>query len=421
MMIKTMTAFKSDFLNIISERGFIHQGTDMEALDKYLSEEVITAYIGFDCTADSLHVGSMTQIMLLRWLQKTGHKPVVLMGGGTTLIGDPTGRDEARKFLSLDDIQHNMNGIKKIFAKFLDFGTGETDAVMVNNADWLTKLNYLEFLRDAGKHFSINRMMTFESVKMRLDREQPLTFLEFNYMILQAYDFMHMNQTMNMRLQLGGSDQWGNIVNGVELTRRMHGKEVFGLTSPLLTTASGQKMGKTANGAVWLNEERLPSYDYWQFWRNTEDADVGKFLRLFTELPIAEIAKLEALQGAEINEAKKILAHEATRMCHGEHAALAAAETAQKVFEEGGAGGALPSIDASNAQLAEGIGLINAIREIGLVATNSEARRMIKQNAVKVNGDAVNDENLSLCADHVRDGSIKISVGKKKHGIIHIG
>ena len=327
-----MTTHSSAFVRTISERGFLHQCTDLAALDAHMEKGVVTAYIGFDCTADSLHVGSLLPIMMLRHLQKSGHKPIVLMGAGTTRVGDPSGKDEARKLLSDDDINKNMAGIKSVFAKFLTFGDGPTDAVMVNNADWLDQLNYIEFLRDYGRHFSVNRMMSFDSVKLRLEREQNLSFLEFNYMILQAYDFLELARRQNCLLQMGGSDQWGNIVNGVELGRRVEGKELYGLTTPLMTTASGAKMGKTASGAVWLNADRLSAWDYWQFWRNTEDADVARFLRLFTELPLEEVARLAALEGAGINEAKKVLANEATRLAHGEAAAIAAAETARRTF-----------------------------------------------------------------------------------------
>ena len=405
-----MSTFRSEFLKTLDERGFIHQQTDAAGLDELAAKGPIVAYIGFDCTARSLHVGSLVQIMMLRWLQKTGHKPIVLMGGGTTRIGDPTGRDEARKMLSDEDIAENMAGIRTVFDKFLTFGEGETDAIMVNNADWLDKLGYIDFLRDVGRHFSVNRMLTFDSVRLRLEREQPMSFLEFNYMILQAYDFLELNQRMNCRLQMGGSDQWGNIVNGVELTRRVAQTEVYGLTTPLLTKSDGSKMGKTASGAVWLNEEMLPSYDYWQFWRNTSDADVGKFLRLFTELPLDEIKRLESLGGSEINEAKKILANEATAMARGREAAEAAAETARKTFEEGAAGDALPRIAAAGP-----IALVDAMVQLGLAASKGEARRLIKQGGARVNGEAVTDEAFVLtpAAD-----AVKISAGKKRHGLV---
>lgn len=408
-----MSTFRSEFLKTLEERGFIHQQTDAAGLDELAAKGPITAYIGFDCTAKSLHVGSLVQIMMLRWLQKTGHKPIVLMGGGTTRIGDPTGRDEARKMLTDADIADNMAGIRTIFDRFITFGDGEQDAIMVNNADWLDKLGYIDFLRDVGRHFSVNRMLTFDSVKLRLEREQPMSFLEFNYMILQAYDFLELNQRRNCTLQMGGSDQWGNIVNGVELTRRVAQKEVFGLTTPLLTKSDGSKMGKTASGAVWLNEDMLPAYDYWQFWRNTSDADVGKFLRLFTELPMDEIKRLESLGGSEINEAKKILANEATAMARGREAAEAAAETARKTFEEGAAGEDLPRIAASGS-----IALADAMVQLGLAASKGEARRLIKQGGARVNGEAVSDEAfvIALGAE-----AVKISAGKKRHGLVEAG
>ena len=416
-----MTSPSSEFLKSVVERGYLHQCTDMDALDDTVNKGVISAYIGFDATADSLHAGSLVPIMLLRLLQKTGHKPIVLMGGGTTRVGDPSGKDESRQMLTEEKIEQNLAGIKKVFSKFLTFGDGPTDAVMVNNADWLLNLNYIDFLRDYGRHFSVNRMLGFESVKMRLEREQPLSFLEFNYMILQAYDFMELSRRNNCVLQMGGSDQWGNIVNGIDLTRRVDEKQLFGLTVPLLTTASGAKMGKTAGGAVWLNEERLSAYDYWQYWRNTEDADVGKFLKLFTELPLEEVARLEALEGADINEAKKILAHEATKLCHGEEAALRAAETAQKTFEQGAFGGDLPSIDVSRDELSGGIGLLDALTRSGLTASNGEARRFVQQSAVKVNDEKVDDPRSQINEGNLNeDGVIKLSVGKKKHALIKL-
>lgn len=408
-----MSMFRSDFLQTLDERGFIHQATDPTGLDELAAKGPITAYIGFDCTAPSLHVGSLVQIMMLRHLQKCGHKPIVLMGGGTTKIGDPSGKDEARKMLTDDDIVANMVGIRSIFEKFLTFGNGPTDAVMVNNADWLDGLEYIPFLREVGRHFSINRMLTFDSVRLRLEREQPLSFLEFNYMILQAYDFMELARRSNCRLQMGGSDQWGNIVNGVELTRRMSGTEVFGLTTPLLTTSDGAKMGKTAKGAVWLNEEALPAYDYWQFWRNTSDADVGRFLRLFTDLPMDEIHRLEALGGAEINEAKKILATEATAMARGREAAEAAAETARRTFEEGAAGEDLPRLTTSGP-----IGLVDAMVGLGLAASKGEARRLIKQGGAKVDGETIADEAYVIA---IGKTPVKISAGKKRHGLVEAG
>jgi tyrosyl-tRNA synthetase len=412
---------KSEFLKVIEERGFINQCTDIEALDEKLcSSTPVVAYIGYDCTADSLHVGSLLTIMLLRWYQKCGHKPIVLMGGATTKVGDPTGKDESRKFLSDEAIAHNMEGIKKVFSKYLKFGDGPTDAVMVNNDDWLGSLKYMEFLRDYGRHFTINRMMTFDSVKMRLDREQPLTFLEFNYMILQGFDFLELNRNYGCTLQMGGGDQWGNIINGVELTRRVDGTENFGLTIPLITTSSGGKMGKSMSGAVWLNEEKLSAYDYWQFWRNTEDADVVRFLKFFTELSMEEVAKLAELKDAEINEAKKVLAFEATKLCHGEKAALEAAETARKVFEQGASGDNLPSIDASEDEVAQGYGFVKALKELGFCASNGEAKRLIKQGGARVNDEQIKDENHKLTSVDVKDGIVKISAGKKKHGLLKI-
>ncbi len=414
-----MTNYSSDFLKILVERGFVHQCTDINVLDTKLATETVTAYIGFDCTADSLHVGSLLPIMMLKWLQKCGHKPIVLMGGGTTKVGDPSGKDESRKILSDEDILKNMEGIKKIFDKYLAFGESSTDAIMLNNDEWLSNLGYISFLRDIGPHFSINRMLTFESVKMRLDREQTLSFLEFNYMILQAYDFMELSRRHNCTLQMGGSDQWGNIVNGTDLARRVDGKLLFGLTSPLMTTSSGAKMGKTANGAVWLNKDRLSSYDYWQFWRNTEDADVGKFLRLFTELPISEIERLEKLKDREINEAKKILADEATKLCHGESAAIEARETARKTFEEGKAGGSLPTFDVQKDKLEAGISLIDLLILAKLCKSKGESRRMMKQGGIRLNDEQIKDEAYSVTLENITDnGTIKLSSGKKRHALI---
>lgn len=411
-----MSKVKSEFLSIMQERGYIHQVTDMEALDAKLSEGPQTAYIGFDATADSLHIGSLVQIMMLRWFQKCGHKPIALMGGGTTKVGDPSGKDESRQLLTEDKIQENINGIRTVFDQLLSFNDGASGAVMVNNDDWLKDLKYIELLRDVGPHFTINRMMTFDSVKLRLDREQPLTFLEFNYMILQAYDFMELAKNYGCVLQMGGSDQWGNIVNGMELTRRMINKQLFGLTTPLITTADGKKMGKTANGAIWLNENRLPAYDYWQFWRNTQDADVGRFLRLFTELPIAEIEKLEALEGKEINEAKIILANEATKLCRGEDAAKRSEETARKTFAEGNAASAnLPTFDVD---LSDGVGIIDLFITVGFGKSKGEVRRLIKQGGAKLNDEKVADENMMVTSDHLIDGTLKLSSGKKKHALI---
>jgi len=409
-----MTNFKSEFLRTLSERGFIHQGTDLEALDAKLCQDMVTAYIGFDCTADSLHVGSLMQIMALRHLQKSGHRPIVLMGGGTTKVGDPSGKDEARKLLTPSDIERNMAGIKSVFSKFLAFGDLRNAAVMDNNAAWLDQLNYIDFLRDYGRHFSVNRMLTFDSVKLRLEREQPLSFLEFNYMILQAYDFLELARRRDCTLQMGGSDQWGNIVNGVELGRRVDNLALFGLTTPLLTTASGAKMGKTAQGAVWINEDKLSAWDYWQFWRNTEDADVGRFLKLFTELPLAEIERLAALKDAEINEAKKILATEATRLAHGNEAAVAAAETARRTFEEGAAAETLPSFDIPRAELAEGIPAFALFARAGLAASNGEARRLIKGGGAKVNDQPVDSETAVIAAVD----TIKLTAGKKRHILV---
>ncbi|RJF81971.1 tyrosine--tRNA ligase [Azospirillum cavernae] len=409
----------SDFLRTLQERGFIHQCTDLAALDERAQKGPIVAYIGFDCTADSLHVGSLLPIMMLRWLQKTGHKPIVLMGGGTTRIGDPSGRDEARQLLTDEVIASNMAGIKRIFGRYLTFGDGPTDAVMVNNADWLDGLKYIEMLRDVGRHFSINRMLSFDSVKLRLDREQSLTLLEFNYMILQAYDFVELNRRLGCALQMGGSDQWGNIINGVELGRRADGAELFGLTTPLLTTSSGAKMGKTAAGAVWLTGDKLSSYDFWQYWRNTEDADVGRFLRLYTELPLDEVARLESLPGAEINEAKKILANAVTALAHGEEAAREAAETARRAFEEGAAAEGLPTIEIARSDLDAGIAVVDLLVSAGLAASKGEARRLIKGNGIKLNDVAVSDEAAKAsAADLNADSAVKLSAGKKRHVLV---
>ena len=405
-----MTSYQSDLLRTLDARGYIHQMTDASALDALAAKGVVPGYVGFDATAPSLHVGNLVSIMLLRRLQQAGHKPVVVMGGGTTRIGDPTGRDESRKMLSDEAIEGNIASIRTAFERFLTFGDGPTDAVMVNNHDWLGKLGYIELLQEVGTHFTINRMLSFDSVRLRLDREQPMTFLEFNYMILQGYDFRHLNKEMGVRLQMGGSDQWGNIVNGVELTRRMDGVEVFGLTTPLITRSDGQKMGKSVSGAVWLNEASLPAYDYWQFWRNVDDRDVGKFLRLFTDLPLDEIARLEALEGAEINEAKKVLANEATSMCRGAEAAARAAETAQRTFTEGHAGGDLPTVAVS----AEGMGIVTILKELGFVASNNEARRKIAEGAVKVDGAAVSDPALLVLPDGKQ---VTIQLGAKRHGL----
>ncbi|WP_242186505.1 tyrosine--tRNA ligase [Sphingomonas sp. CARO-RG-8B-R24-01] len=405
-----MTSYSSDLLRLLSTRGYIHQATDGAALDALASKQIVPGYIGFDPTAPSLHVGSLVQIMLLRRLQQSGHKPIVLMGGGTGKIGDPSFKDEARKMLTEDTLATNVASIRRIFERFLTFGDGPTDAVMLDNAEWLDALEYIPFLRDVGQHFSINRMLSFDSVKLRLDREQSLSFLEFNYMILQAYDFLELSRRAGCRLQLGGSDQWGNIVNGIELARRMDGTEVFGVTTPLITTADGGKMGKTMAGAVWLHEDQLPHFDYWQFWRNTDDRDVGRFLRLFTDLPLDEIARLEALEGAEINEAKKILADAATALCRGPDAAVEAAETARKTFEEGSAGGSLPTfvVDGS-------IGIVDALVGLGLAASKGEARRLIKGGGARVGADKVSDEALVVT---VGDAPVRIAAGKKHHGLL---
>ncbi|GJD94678.1 tyrosine--tRNA ligase [Methylobacterium iners] len=414
-----MSALQSDFLRTLQERGFIHQCSDLDGLDGALRAGRITAYIGFDCTAPSLHVGSLVQIMMLHWLQAMGHRPIVLMGGGTTRIGDPTGRDEGRRVLSLDDIEANKAGIAKVFAKFLSFG--EDAAIMVDNAEWLSGLNYLDFLRDVGRHFSINRMMSFDSVRLRLEREQELSFLEFNYMLLQAYDYVELNRRYDVTLQMGGSDQWGNIVNGLDLGRRMGTKQLFALTTPLLTTASGTKMGKTAAGAVWLNAESLSPYDYWQFWRNTEDADVVRFLKLFTLLPMAEIGRLEALSGAELNAAKKILATEATALMHGREAADAAEETARKTFVEGSVASDLPSVAVARAVIESGLGVLTAFGPdyAKLLPSTSEARRQIKNGGLRVNDVPVADERAVLGAgDLTPEGVIKLSFGKKKHALL---
>ncbi len=417
-----MSKFRSEFLKTLDERGFIHQVSHPEDLDARFARGCVTAYIGFDCTAKSLHAGSLVQIMMLRWLQKTGNRPITLMGGGTTKIGDPSFKDEARKLLSVEQIAENMAGIKGVFAKFLSFGSGKTDAVMVNNADWLDHLNYIDFLRDYGRHFTINRMLTFNSVKLRLEREQPLTFLEFNYMILQAYDFLELNRRHDCVLQMGGSDQWGNIVNGMELTRRVDGKDAFALTTPLLTTSSGAKMGKTMAGAVWLNADMLSPYDYWQYWRNAEDADVGKFLKLYTELPLDEITRLAALDGAEINEAKKVLATEATALMHGRAAADEAAETARRVFTEGASDAGLPTITVPEAEFAAGIGVLTLFVKAGLCASNGEARRQIQGGGLRVNDVAVTDEKRQLTkTDLGADGVIKLSLGKKRHVLVRVG
>jgi len=414
-----MSTFKSDFLNVLQSRGFIHQVSEPEALDALAAKGPITGYIGFDCTAKSLHIGSLVQIMMLHWMQKTGHRPIALMGGGTTRIGDPSGRDESRKILTDADIAENLAGIRQVFAKFLTFGDASSDALMLNNNDWLAPLNYIDFLRDVGRHFSVNRMLSFDSVKLRLDREHELSFLEFNYMILQAYDFVELHKRTGCVLQMGGSDQWGNIINGIDLGRRMMNAQLFALTSPLITTSGGAKMGKTAAGAVWLNADMLAPYEYWQFWRNTEDADVTRFLKLFTVLPLEEIAKLGALKDAEINEAKKVLATEATAMVHGREAALAAAETARRTFEEGAIAEDLPSCEVGRGELDAGLGVLTAFVKAGLVASNGEARRQIKSGGLRVNDQPVTDEKLTLTAAHLTsEGVIKLSMGRKRHVLL---
>jgi tyrosyl-tRNA synthetase len=466
-----MTSYSSEFMRVMQERGFIHQCTDAAALDKRLSKERVAAYIGFDCTASSLHVGSLIQIMVLRWLQKTGHKPIVLLGGGTTRVGDPSGKDESRKLLTDEEIAGNMDAIKAVFESFIHFGTASSDAILVNNAEWLDKLNYINFLRDYGRYFSVNRMLTQDSVKQRLEREQNLSFLEFNYMILQSYDFSELHQRYGCALQVGGSDQWGNIVMGIDLHRKIEGerrfqpmkldkkisgtlkattvqpmiqtkradqkdystesfmnfmnsesnKDLYGLTTPLLTTAAGAKMGKTANGAIWLNKDLLPAYDYWQFWRNVEDADVGRFLRLFTELPLDEIAKLEALKGAEINEAKKVLAGEATKLLHGQQAAEQAAETAKQTFEQGGVGADIPVVEVEAAALEKGIAAHEVLRMAGLAASGSEARRLIRGGGARVADRKIEDENELITAGmFAGDGTLKLASGKKKHALLKI-
>ena len=413
-----MSAFKSEFLHTLQSRGFIHQISDETGLDELLCKETVTSYIGFDATAASLHAGSLVPIMLLHWFQQTGHKPIALMGGGTTMVGDPSGKDESRQLLTVDDIAKNKEGIKKVFNNFLEFGEGPKDAILVDNADWLLKLNYVEFLRDVGRHLSVNQMLARDSVKLRLEREQHLSFLEFNYMCLQAYDFSELARRYDCRLQMGGSDQWGNIVSGVDLGRRMGTPDLFALTTPLLTTSSGAKMGKTAAGAVWLSEDFLTVYDYWQYWRNTEDADVGRFMKLFTTLPLDEIARYEALQGVEMNDAKKVLATEATAMVHGREASEQAAETARRTFEEGQAADTLPTVSVSGSELSDGIGLLTLIVQSGLASSNGEARRHVKGGAIKINDKQVTDERLSVTSEALTDGAIKLSMGKKKHFLI---
>ena len=410
---------KSEFLQEMITRGFLQDCSDLQGLDEKLLEGCMPAYIGFDATADSLHIGSLIQIMMLRWLQRTGHKPLPLMGGGTTKIGDPSGKDESRQLITTDKINSNINGIQKVFEKYLSFGESSTDAKIINNAEWLDKLNYIEFLRDIGKHFTINRMISMESVKLRLDREQPLTFLEFNYMLLQAYDFMELNNRYEVSLQMGGSDQWGNIVNGIDLTRRLNKKSVFGLTTPLLTKADGSKMGKSANGAIWLNSDKLSPYEFWQYWRNTLDADVGKFLKLFSELPVSECDRLGSLEGQEINEAKIILANEVTKLCHGEEAAISSNKTAHKVFTEDGSDDNLPTLEISKLEIIDGISFTQALVRTGLVSSGKEAKRIIAGGGAKLNDQVINDAGYMLDATELHK-TPKISASKKKHALIKV-
>jgi tyrosyl-tRNA synthetase len=416
-----MSTPKSEFLQTLTERGFIHQCTDLAALDERLSAGPVAAYIGFDATADSLHVGSLVQIMALRWLQKCGHKPVVLIGGGTSQIGDPSFRDASRPLLDGEQIARNAAGLRQVFSRYLAFGIGPTDAVMVDNADWLDPLRYLPFLRDFGTHFTINRMLSFDSVRQRLEREQPLTLLEFNYMVLQAFDFLELSRHHACELQMGGSDQWGNIVNGIELARRIDQRQLFGLTTPLITTSAGAKMGKTASGAMWLNAERLSPYEFWQFWRNVEDDDVARFLRLFTELPLDEVHRLGQLKGAEINEAKQILANEATRLAHGEDAAREAAETARRTFGEGEHAAGLPSVGLSRSELDSGVTVAQLLVRAGLSASRSEARRLVLNNGARLNGALVQDAEVPVSAADITDGALKLSAGRKRHVLVQVG
>ena len=414
-----MTGFKSDFMRVVHERGMVHQCSDAARLDEMLSSGTRTAYIGFDCTADSLHVGHLLQVMLLRWWQKTGHKPIAMMGGGTTKVGDPSGRDETRQLLTAQQIDANMASIKASFANYLAFGNGPTDAVMANNADWLDTLLYIPLLRDVGRHFSVNRMLTMDSVKLRLERDQPLSFLEFNYMILQSYDFVELHKRYGCVVQMGGSDQWGNIVMGADLGRRMEGAELFALTSPLLATSSGAKMGKTASGAVWLNPDRLSPYDFWQYWRNSEDADVGRFLRTFTDMPLDEIARLEALEGQEINEAKKVLATEITTLAHGKAAAELAGETARRTFEEGIKAESLPTVDLPRARLAAGIAAFELLHEAGLAESRNEARKLIKGGGGRLNDRPIDADTATVGErDLDASGTLKLSAGRKRHVLV---
>jgi len=414
-----MSAFKSDFLNVLKERGFIHQASDFEGLDALAAKGQATAYVGYDCTAPSLHIGNFLTMMMLYWLQRSGNKPITLMGGGTTMVGDPSGKDETRAIRSVAEIEANKASIRGVFAKVLRFGDGPSDAIMLDNAEWLTKLNWIEMLRDVGKYFSVNRMLTMDSVRLRLEREQEMSFIEFNYMVCQAYDFVELARRTGCRLQMGGSDQWGNIVMGVDLGRRMGTPQLYALTTPLLTTASGDKMGKTAKGAVWLNAEQFSPYDFWQYWRNTEDADVARFLKLFTTLPLGEIEKLSALQGAEINEAKKALADAATTLLHGADAARQAAETARQTFEEGAIASSLPTVEIPRSELDAGLGVLTAFVKAGLVASNGEARRQIKGGGLRVNDAAVTDEKMTLSKGSLTpEGVIKLSLGRKRHVLL---
>lgn len=413
-----MARLQSEFLANVTARGFIQDCSNLEGLDALLSSQVVPGYIGFDATAPSLHVGGLMQIMLLRWLQKTGHKPIVLMGGGTTRVGDPTGRDEARQLLTPEQIETNKAGIRKVFAKYLTFGDGPTDAVMLDNAEWLDKLNYLDFLRDYGRHFSINRMMAMDSVKLRLEREQPFSFLEFNYMLLQSYDFVEIHRRAGARLQMGGSDQWGNITTGADLGRRLGTPELFALTSPLLTMSDGRKMGKSLGGAVWINADMLSPYEFWQFWRNIPDADVGRFLKLYTELPLDEIARLEALGGSEINAVKKILADEATALAHGREAAEAAKATAQATFESGALGADLPKLALTAEEAAAGVPLIQLFVRLGMASSNKEARRLVAEGGARVNDQPEADQTRVIGAADLAGGPLKLSAGKKRHAVV---
>ncbi len=413
-----MTAFKSDFLQIMDERGFIHQCSDLEGLDALAARRDVIAYVGYDCTAPSLHIGNFLSMMMLYWLQHSGNKPIALMGGGTTMVGDPSGKDETRAMRTVEEIEANKASIRGVFEKVLKFGDGAADALMVDNAEWLLKLGYIEMLRDVGRHFSVNRMLTMDSVRLRLEREQEMSFIEFNYMVCQSYDYVELARRYGCNLQMGGSDQWGNIINGVELGRRMGTHQLYALTTPLLTTSSGAKMGKTADGAVWLNAEQFSAWNFWQYWRNTEDADTGKFLKLFTTLPMDEIRKLEALDGAEINEAKKVLANEATALLHGRAAASEAAETARKTFEEGTVASTLPTIEVGREELAGGMGILSLIVTAGLAGSNGEVRRHIKGGAVRLNDKPVTDDRLVVSSGDVSDGFVKLSLGKKKHALI---